>query len=389
MNGVKILASGDDHFCEHARLDECIRMHQFMVDVAREERVDCFISTGDMFERPTSTPVERRAVADFLRAMAEVCPVLHAHGNHGNPKDMQLMMKLQTRHPVIVETAAAVHHVAGAAIGLMAWPERARLAAAFQGASAAELDTNAEEMLRNVVRGLGAQMADHSGPRLLAGHFMVDGSVTSVGQPLIGQAMAVGLTDLALADVPLVLMGHVHAPQHWRHGETDIVYTGSSFRTTYGEIEEKSIVLAEFDGSRLVGWRRIPTPCAPMLLLEDEWCVHADGGAGWLDGAPDDINARGAEIRFRFRCDADQRAAARAAAETVKAMLLEAGAIDVKLDPIVNAMGTARAPEVARAVTLLDKLRAYWAARQATPEKSREERLLGKAASLEESIHAI
>lgn len=377
---MKILASGDDHFGDHERRSDCIRVHEFMVEVAEREAVDVFVSPGDMIDLPTSTPQVRRDVADFVQAMADVCPFLHAHGNHGNPRDMDLMRRLHTRFPVIVEHGAGVHRVAGAAIALMAWPERARLAAMYREACSAELDVAASDALRNVIRGLGYQMATHDGPRLLAGHFQVDGSKTSVGQPLIGHSMSVGLDDLALANVPLVLMSHLHLPQAWTHQGTEIVFCGSSFRTTYGETEEKSIVLAEYDGPRLVGWERIPTPCTPMELLEDEWDPSR---GGWTNAKPwGDI--RGAEVRFRYRVSSDQREAAKLQAEALKINALNLyGALAFKIEEVVIATGKARAIEVSRANTTGEKLLALWKARGSTPAEPRAAELLNMASELE------
>jgi hypothetical protein len=88
-------------------------------------------------------------------------------------------------------------------------------------------------------------------------------------------------------------------------------------------------------------------------------------------------------VRFRYRVPADLREEARAAAERVEADLRAAGAIDVKVEAIVKPQGTARAPEVASAPTLAEKLLALWRARRVTPEQPRQARLLEKLADLE------
>jgi DNA repair protein SbcD/Mre11 len=318
--------------------------------------------------------------------MANVCPVVIAKGNHDRKLDLDLMRRISARFPIIVEEGAGVHYVAGAAVGVMAWPERATLAAAYREFSQAELDQTAQDLLRNVLRGLGQQMAAHDGPRILAGHFMVEGSVTSVGQPLVGQSMNVGLADLALAGAPLVLMGHIHKPQEWQFGGCEILYTGSPYRTAYGEVEQKSIVLAEYDGPKLLGWRRIPTPCAPMILLEDEWGQVFDDSPkrGWMvgDALPDNIID--AEVRFRYSVAADMRDEASAAAEAIKAALIARGALDCKVEERVRSVNNARAPEVAKALTLDAKLAAYWAARGTTPDEERAATLLSMAHEIEQ-----
>jgi hypothetical protein len=353
-----------------------------MVEQARELRIDLFVCPGDIYER-ASTPKERAAVAAWIVAMAAVCPVIITKGNHDRKLDCALLAQLRSAHPIYVEEAASVQYVAGAAIACVAWPERASVLAASNSTSAEGADLTAQSAMRAVLAGLGHQLAEHKGPRILAGHFMVDGSVTSVGQPLVGQSMTVGLSDLALANADIALLSHIHCPQDWQFNGAPIVYCGSPFRTTYGELEAKSVVVVEFgaDG-RLANWRRIETPCAPMVLVPALYSVPT--GALLYDSM--DLTgpcSRGAEVRIRYDVPADHRDAARASAAILCAELLELGAVDVKLEERVIATGTARAPEVARATTLPDKLRALWAARGNAPEVAREEALLARAHELE------
>lgn len=374
----RLLASADHHFHESLRFDECQRVHAFMVDVARERQIDAFLSAGDVYEAG-STPREREAVADWLTAMAEVCPALIAKGNHDKQRDVLLMRRLATRHPVTVEERAGVHYIGGAAVATMAWPERAGLLSALGEERAANLATR--EMLQAVLRGLGDQLEAHDGPRILLGHFMVDGSQTSTGQPLLGMPINVSLSDLALARAHLGLMGHIHLPQWWDVLGAPHGYVGSPFRTDFGQLEQKTITYAEFDGPNLVTLEHIPTPCTPM--------IHVSGAFDGLEIAVSDADRelvaqhRGAEIRLQYTVRPDQQQAARAAAERLEAFLRErAGAVAVKVEPQVIAERRARAPEVARAQGIRDKLPAHWASIGFDPGERRES-LLEKASTLE------
>jgi len=384
---VKILASGDEHFDESShRFEECVRIHMWMVDVAREHGVSLYICTGDVYER-ASTAAERKAVAEWLTAMADVCPVVVVKGNHDRRIDLEIMARLQTRHPITVVEDARVVYVAGAAVAAIAWPERGTLAAAFRGQSPAELDLTAQDMLRNVMRGLGQELDAFDGPRIGAGHLMIDGSVTSVGQPMVGHSMNVGLSDVALLNAPLVLAGHIHKAQSWNYGGCEIAYCGSPYRTTYGETEIKSVSLATYDGARLLAHEQIPTPCSQMFLGENEWGELENGTRGWLgpwEGLGGSAaETRGAEFRLRYRVSSDLRDEAAAAADYLQSELKALGAADVKLDPQVKPVGTARAPAVASARSISDKLRAYWKARGNEPPQTRADELISKARDLE------
>lgn len=373
---MRLLASGDNHFCRHLRFAECIKVHAFMVEQARELEVDAFLDSGDIFDAG-SDPDERQAVADFTKAMAEVCPVVISKGNHDRPRDVALFRRLHTRHPVIVEEGAGVHYVAGAAIAAMAWPERAHLLAALGNSASADLGMR--EALQAVLRGLGQQLEQHDGPRILLGHFMVDGSVASTGQPLLGMPINVGLSDLSLARAHLTVMGHIHMAQRFELETGPAFYTGSPFRTDFGQLEPKTILFAEFDGQRLVETREIETPCAPMLHIDATWVD------GQLRTAFPDV--RGSEIRLRYSVAAEERDAARNAAATLRTELLDlAGAVSVKVEEQVIATKRARAPEVARAVTIGDKLDAHWASIGFEPDQELREALHTQAQAFEQEV---
>jgi DNA repair protein SbcD/Mre11 len=363
---MRLLASGDNHFAEHLRFQECMDVHAWMVEQAREVKADVFLDSGDVFDA-ASTPRERQAVAEWIVAMAEVCPVVFAKGNHDRPLDVALMRRLSTKHPVIVEEGARVHHVAGAAIAVMAWPERAGLLAALGSAAAA--DVGMREALQGVLRGLGLQLEQHVGPRILLGHFMVDGSVSSTGQPLLGLPINVGLADLALARAHLTVMGHIHKAQSWELETGPAIYTGSPFRTDFGQLEKKSILFAEFDGERLLRTEELETPCTPMVHVETTW---ADGCWDSFEG-PVAGQYEGAEMRLRYRVSADQRdGAARSAREWADALVSTYGAKSVKVEEVVIAERRARAPEVAKASSVQDKLDAHWLSLGFNPGEQRE-----------------
>lgn len=385
---MRVLASGDHHFDEHGRFAECVRVHEWMVDVARRERVDLFLSGGDIYER-ASTPLERQAVAEWLTRMAEVCPVVVAKGNHDRPRDCALLGRLRTEHPVIIEERAGVHYVAGAAVAAVAWPDRAELAAAMRGQAGSvvqidgeTLDLAARDAFRAVLLGLRAKLDACSGPRIGLGHWMVDGSIVSMGQPLLGMPLNVGLADLALLGAPLIVCSHIHRAQEWTYGDSRILYPGSPFRTDFGQLEEKTVVLANFEGAELKGVHTIATPCAPMVHLE----------ARWRDGVFDEAihlveaERAGAEVRFRYSVSVEHRDAAHHAANECRNELLELGAVSVKVEECVIPTTRARAPEIAAAPTLAGKLSALWRARGDALSEERTSRVLAKVAALEEEV---
>lgn len=383
MTRFRFIATGDNHFDQHSRFDETIRVHGWIADLVERERPDVFLCGGDIYER-ASTPIERAAVVAWVSIIADVCPVVITKGNHDKARDLEILAHLATRHPIVVEETCGVHFVAGAAIAAMAWPSRASLMAYGGGESRADVNEDASTALRNVLRQMGTELEAHNGPRILLGHLMIDGSVTSSGQPMIGETMNVPLEDVALAKAEISIAAHIHLPQAWEHDGRPILYTGSPTRNTFGELEEKSIVLGTFEGSRLVLWERIPTPTTPMVHADA--VVDGENGTISLVETDPPLDVVGAEVRLRYRVPADCQEMGKRLVSDLKAKLIGYGAVSVETEPDVIAITRARAPEVALAKSLEDKLGAYWEAKNDVPDLDRSLRLIAKIRQVDDAV---
>jgi DNA repair exonuclease SbcCD nuclease subunit len=375
----KVIASADHHFDPHSvRWGECVRVHEWIARLVETEQPDLFVSGGDIYEK-ASTPEGRTVVADWLARIAEVCPVLIARGNHDRHRDLAILGRLRTKHPVVIEEAAGVHVLGGIAVAAMAWPMKASLMAMLgRDVDLRSADDAARTAIQDVLRGLGAGLDAHDGlPRLGVGHWMIDGSMTSGGQPLWGQDLRVGLEDLALMRAPLVVAGHIHKPQEWTFGDVEVVYPGSPFRTAYGETECKGVLYAEWHADN---WTcsRIATPAQQMVLVEATWTAE-----GFVGAYVDEAEREGADVRFRYHVAPEQREAAKAAASEWRDELLGMGVAVVKVEEIVRQSTTARSTTVAEAKTTADKLGALWTLRGEDMAEGRRSRVLGRLGQIE------
>ncbi len=382
---MKIIATADLHFDEHSRWQECLRVVcENFVAIVQREMPDVVLIAGDIYER-ASTPRERKAVAAFLTIVSNICPVVITRGNHDREKDLDILAMLRGIHPITVVNGAEVVYVAGAAIAAMAWPdESAVLASSLSGpGDAADADTLARDALRNVMAALGDELSRHKGPRIAMGHFMVDGSVTSVGQPLLGHPMNVGLADLALFRASLGVMGHIHKAQEFDVAGARFFYTGSQFRTDFGQTEQKTILLAEFNGAELVRVEQLDTGATPMVHLDGEWS-NAERA---IVAEFDETLVTGAEVRFRYRVPRDQRLQARTSAQKYRAELLACGAVAVKVEEDPYVVKRADAPKVSRVRSIAEKLPLHWESIGFDPG-ARRAALVRKAVKLEEAAGA-
>lgn len=366
---MRIVALGDSHFEEGPRFEECVRVHSWVADYIRREKPDAVLHGGDVYDK-ASTPLERLAAADFFRSVADVCSLTVAKGNHDRPRDLQLLASLQSRYSITVVEGADVVRAEGAAIAICAWPTRS-----------SDLDEDgSRQALRNVLRGLGDELAPFTGPRVLLGHFLIDGSLTGAGQPLVGGGLGVSLADLALARAHVVLASHVHRAQEFDCNGVPVIYAGSSHRTDYGEAETKSIVSLEVSEDGYVTWERIPTPARPMLLVDGHYDPTELGIAVDL---PPDTSVAQADMRLRYAVALEHRDYARKHAEELRSIWLAGGAASVKIESEITASTRARSIEVSKARTLAAKVQAHWIAKNDVPEPSRAARLLGRIEAME------
>jgi len=381
----RVAVIADSHFdsTPGGRFAECIEVHDWILqDLEARDNVDLILHAGDVFER-RSTAEERLAVFSWFQRAANIAPVVVVRGNHDQPRELQALTRLQSLFDIIVEERAGTYAVGGCAVAALAWPSKASVLA--MGATSHQVgEIVAGDALRAVLRGLGQEMeavaasTDYDMPRILLMHAMVRGSMTSTGQPLVGCDLEVGLDDLALAHADFIALGHVHKHQDW---QASTVYPGSPRRTAFGEVEPKGYVIANFRGAEYLSFDRIETPCAPMLMVDGTW-DESEQAIDWRD---DVAGERGADVRLRYAVPADRREQAAAAARGAREMLLARGARSVKTEERVIAASAARAPEVARAATTADKLRALWAAQDRTPEAARADGMLCKLCTIEEA----
>lgn len=380
---MRIAFVTDQHFDSSSRFAETIRIHDWIAEDAGRRGCELTLLGGDLFERKSNIP-ERDAVAKWLISMAELGPVFGVYGNHEHRDDLEIHCHLESRHGIEIYSRPIVRTFRDLAVACLPWPRKANLHAQFAIESSEQGGMAASECLRMVMRGLGEQLdsrPDHGRIGLM--HVMIDGAKTDHDQPIVGADMAVSLADLSLLRAGFYACGHVHAQQEYDIDGAPAIYGGAPRHNNFGEPGPKGYTVIEFDGSRLVGWERVPTPATPMVLLYgafiDGEIVLAEECKRLADECPP------AEIRLRYRVATDQREAARAAADAMTTFLLEKrDAISVKAEPEVITEQRARAPEIIAAKTLREKVECLWTSKGFDPGERREA-LFAKLRETEES----
>lgn len=320
-----------------------------------------WLHLGDVFDS-RSTVEDRNALAERLLRMATRAPVVIVGGNHCAPGDLAVFGKLSARwpiHVVVTPQTLAVQLVTGrtACFSILPYPHRAGLIAA--GSVASGLLQVGAQALEDICRGLAMEMADAQAAGMLtlfAAHVNVEGSRMSNGQPSIGQELSITPAMLQLfGDVPK-LLGHIHLPQEIGGAH----YVGSVAPSDWGEIEQKRFVVVEWDDviGRTLLSHPIPTPAMYHVAGD----VSRDAGFAWrvTKGPGGELQEppaswTGAEVRVRYAFPASERALVDE--EAIRAPF--AGAARLELEPVAVPDRALRAPEVAAAVTLAEKLGAW------------------------------
>ena len=384
----RVVMFTDLHFHRCSRWDELLRVMQWIRDECERLHPNVIVNAGDLLDVLARKPdvEEIRVLAQWLKDLAEIAPVVGVAGNHDPLAGMAMFNLIEARHPIFIADRPGLHVAGGIEFALLPWPRKGQLLAQL-GVGGEQARQVGVELLTNVIRGLGDAETDL--PRCFVGHVQLRGAKVSTGQPLApGADFEIGTEDLALANCDAYLLGHVHLPDDMTVGGAPGCYGGSSRRTVYGEVEAKSLAVVDFEEGAPAKLWRVPIPCQSMVLIEDEWRdVNGDGVFGlWSQESISSEDIQGADIRLRVKFASDQRDAAMAAAERFRSQLLEDGAAVVKLEPEVIVQSAARAPEVATARTLIDKVDAYWRAKDAVPPEARRARLLSKVADVETEV---
>jgi DNA repair exonuclease SbcCD nuclease subunit len=163
-----------------------------------------------------------------------------------------------------------------------------------------------------------------------------------------------------LGHVPKIF-GHIHKPQDIYSA----VYAGSICRMDFGETEEKRYLVVELSqpntasGAPWWSLRSCPIDCPPRyhvegLLTREAFTFQVTKGPGGeVDETP--TSWRGCEVRVRYRFQQSERSALDTA--RVLAPFAEALRVDLEAVPIIDRQ--LRAPAVAEARTLAQKVAAY------------------------------
>ncbi|MEX0801220.1 MAG: exonuclease SbcCD subunit D [Dehalococcoidia bacterium] len=259
---MKFLHSGDWHLGKslraHPRWDEYEAALAEVLDIARQEQVDCLLLAGDVFDTAAPPPEAEKLLFDFLRELYGAgIPAVIAGGNHDHPRRLAASAR-------VLEVVNV--HLRGEAVlpdegGLVRVPSRDRSEAATIAVLPwvhekqvvrwqSLLDQESKQEYAEEVGKMARLLVDACPPdtvNVLLAHMMIDGAQVGGGERELhlGAVYAVKPQSLP-ANAGYIALGHVHRPQEIRGAPARTYYAGSLLQLDFGERgQAKSVVVVE------------------------------------------------------------------------------------------------------------------------------------------------
>lgn len=243
---MKLVILGDTHFGGgyslgtinsyrqlNSRLIDFSNTFDHVIDYIKANDVKHFALTGDVFEYRRPQASELSLFSEKLQRLSEIG--VHTHivvGNHDMIRDqcattIDVLEKLKLPMVHIYKDIDSVtcEDGTGDVINLIFFP--------FRNRQMLDCSTNDEaigrlsDRLQYEIRGIG------KGPKILIGHFMLQG--TMLGSAVIeGHAGEISLPTEMFKDLDGAIMGHVH-PHHIVQKTPLVAYVGSMERKDFGD----------------------------------------------------------------------------------------------------------------------------------------------------------
>lgn len=354
-----VLQIGDTHLApgprQADRLSALDQIEARARELASDGSLEGVVWPGDLYHGE-STIADRNLLVSRVQALANLAPVVICYGNHDHPGDLDLLEQLDARWAVTVVSQPRLVRLLTTAMFVLPYPHKAGLVAA--GIAKADQGDVGADILLAVMHDAAAQLAAAQAEgfaTMFVAHVNVAGAESSTGQPQIGREIDLPPAWLELLPAETAVLGnHIH--KHQVAGR--LVYAGSIARMDFGECEAKVYLEWTRAGG---GWtwvaREVAIPRQILLegrLSREGFLLESvDGRPVLEDDDPGDLAGADVRVRFRFlKAEAGVMAVAHIHA-------FVAGCRSLTLDPVAILEHTVRAPAVAAAESVEEKVVAY------------------------------
>lgn len=240
---MKCLHLGDIH-ARDKDIDEVKKCLGFVLEAAKDEKVDCIINGGDTFDSKDIKldSLSARLIVKTISEMADICPLFIVKGTESHDgMTPEILAYAKGKHKIHVATMPMQIKSLDPDIVVSLLPQPTKQF--FQTGS--DIATSNEEIgkaMSGLLAGFGAQAADYKCPHILVYHGSISGARLSNSQVLTGMDIEVSVDQLKLSNADLILCDHIHLPQEL---SDNIFYSGSLYANNWGENHKHGFYIHE------------------------------------------------------------------------------------------------------------------------------------------------
>ena len=292
-----------------ARMDE-------MISFAEDGDVDLVIFAGDAFRSRSPNPTHQREFARRVQRLSRLAPTILLVGNHDLPANAAKASSIDIYDTLDVpniwvardyELRRIATKRGDVLVAAAPYPMRSRLLADMaRPKTIAEQDDALRQAAQSQLLAMSEQAdaeADADTPRLLCGHFGVDGALWGSERGImLGRDVALDPQALT-AGWDYVALGHIHRHQNLTQGRAGlppVVYSGSLERIDFSEENHvKGFCWAELARGR-TNWRFVELDARRLLTIDVD-CRQSDKPTADALAALKQRELKGAVVRLRIR----------------------------------------------------------------------------------------
>lgn len=251
-----------------------------VIDYALENDADLTVFAGDAFKTRDPDKTQQREFARRIKRLSDKMPVLLLVGNHDLPAmaakatTLDIFSALNVEGTILGKKPGSqvVQTKSGPVfLGWLQYPMRNRLLQReeYKGATVEELEKALQIRVSNILNGLTEEADKHDMPRVLSGHFSIaEAKLGSERTVMLGNDVAVNLSDMNNPAWDYVAMGHIHKHQDLNKGRyPGVVYSGSLERIDFGEEKEaKGFCWVELEREKST-WKFIEVEARPFKTI--------------------------------------------------------------------------------------------------------------------------
>lgn len=248
-----------------------------ILEIARREKIDCVLITGDVFDSHAPPPDSERLAFHFFSELKGLqIPAIVIAGNHDHPKRLLALRDVMEFLDVYIRPEP-IRPADGGIVKIERNGETA-VVAALPFVSIGKIEDAAKLMGPEVERyqqyseriaAMCETLADSFSGRtinLLMAHLYVDGAETSRSEREIHVARPYAVSAQRFPSTAhYIALGHLHRPQEIG-APSRALYAGSILQLDFGELEQqKRVVLVEAHAGRPATIEEVPLRSGRML----------------------------------------------------------------------------------------------------------------------------